>query len=161
MNGSHHQQAVRRSDALSCPRLNLDPCRIFMEEQIKLLAERLISTLSEKLGVSLEYDRASVEWLGGYIERVRPHLDESSIDGLTGSIGSFLGECIIANHGGQWRESEGTWGVFFSAGNDRNGAFPFNKVRKQLTNGAGDSILSFYDVLPVLLSMDEEIQQPE
>jgi hypothetical protein len=131
-----------------------------MEEQIKFLAQRLISTLSEKLGVDLKYDRASVEWLDGYIERVRVHLDESSIDGLTGSIGSFLGECIIANYGGRWLESEGTWGVFFSEESDKNGAFPFNKVRKQLLNGAEDSILSFYDVLPVLLSMDDESSRP-
>jgi hypothetical protein len=90
-----------------------------MEEQIKQLAQNLISTLSNKLGVHLNYDRASVEWLDGYINRVRLNLDESSIAGLTTSIGSFLEECIIANYGGQWRESEGTWGVFFSERDDR------------------------------------------
>lgn len=131
-----------------------------MEEQIKLLAQRLISTLSEKLGVDLKYDRASVEWLDGYIERVRVHLDGASVDGFTSSVGSFLGECIIANYGGRWLESEGTWGVFFSEESDKNGAFPFNKVRKQLLNGAEDSILSFYDVLPVLLSMGDEMDDP-
>jgi hypothetical protein len=128
-----------------------------MEEQIKELAEDFSATVSEMLGVNLRYDRASVEWLSGYIERVRPTLNESSITGLTQSIGSFLGECIIANYGGEWRESEGTWGVFFSARDDRNAAFPFNKVRKQLLNGAGDSILSFYEVLPIVLGKSHEI----
>jgi hypothetical protein len=128
-----------------------------MEEQIKTLALKLISTLSERLGVHLKYDRASVEWLDGYIDRVRLNLDESSIDGITNSIGSFLGECIIANYGGQWRESEGTWGVFFSDRDDRSAAFPFNKVRKQLLNGAEDSILSFYDVIPVVFDKSNEI----
>lgn len=77
--------------------------------------------------------------------------------GLTTSIGSFLGECIIANYGGQWRESEGSWGVFFSERNDRSAAFPFNKVRKQLLNGADDSILSFYDVIPIVFDKSHEI----
>jgi hypothetical protein len=128
-----------------------------MEEQIKTLAQQLISTLSERLGVDLKYDRASVEWLDGYIERVRLNLDQPSIDGLATTIGSFLGECIIANYGGQWRESEGTWGVFFSERNDRSAAFPFNKVRKQLMNGAEDSIFSFYEVIPVVFSKPDEI----
>ncbi len=122
-----------------------------MEEQIKQLAENLISTCAETLGVSLRYDRVSVEWLNGYIERIRPHLDESSVNGLANSVGAFLGECIIANYGGQWRESEGGWGVFFSESDERDAAFPFNKARKQLLYGAEDSILSFYNVLPVIL----------
>ena len=128
-----------------------------MEDQIKGLAQNLISTVSEKLGVHLKYDRPSVEWLDGYINRVRLSLDESSIDGIATSIGSFLGECIIANYGGQWRESEGTWGVFFSDRDDRNAVFPFNKVRKQLLNGAEDSILSFYEVIPVVFDTSNEI----
>ena len=103
------------------------------------------------------YDRASVEWLDSYIERVRLNLDESSVNGLSNSIGSFLGECIIANYGGQWREAEGTWGVFFSDRNDKSAAFPFNKVRKQLLNGAEDSILSFYDVIPVVFDKADDI----
>jgi hypothetical protein len=65
----------------------LDSCRIFMKEQINYLAQRLVSTLSDKLGVHLKYDRASVEWLDGYVGRIRPHLDESSVDGRTSSIG--------------------------------------------------------------------------
>ena len=128
-----------------------------MEERIKELAQKLVATCSEKLGVSLGYDRASVEWLGGYIERIRPHLDEPSIGGITDSIGAFLGECIIANYGGRWREFEGTWGVFFSESNDRSAAFPFNKVRKQLLNGEEDSILSFYDVIPAVFGDSDEI----
>ena len=120
-----------------------------MEEQIKILAHNLISTLAEMLGVNLSYDRASVEWLDGYIERLRPTLDESSVNGLANSIGSFLGECIIANHGGVWREAHGTWGIYFD---EENAVYPFAKVQKHLLNGAGDSILSFYEVIPVVFA---------
>jgi hypothetical protein len=125
-----------------------------MEEQIKGLARNLISTLSEKLGVDLKYDRASVEWMDGYIERIRTTLDESSVNGLANSIGSFLGECIVANHGGAWREADGTWGVYFD---EKNAAYPFAKVQKHLLNGAGDSILSFYDVIPIVFGKSHEI----
>src|SRR2546423_2158620 len=84
-----------------------------MEEQIKEFAQTFISKCSERLGVNLEYNQASVEWLSGYIERVRLNLDEPSVDGLTNWIGSFLGECIIANYGGECREWEGTGGISF------------------------------------------------
>jgi hypothetical protein len=125
-----------------------------MEKQIKDLAQNLIGTLSEMLGVNLKYDRASVEWLDGYIERIRPTLDETSVNGLANSIGSFLGECIIANHGGVWREAEGTWGVYFD---EKNAAYPFAKAQKHLLNGRADSILSFYDVIPVVFGTSPEI----
>lgn len=128
-----------------------------MEAQIKEFAQTFVSKCSERLGVDLKYDRASVAWVSDYIEHVRLDLDESSINGLVNWVGSFLGECLIANYGGGWRESEGMWGVFFSEANDKNAAFPFNKVRKQLLNGAGDSILSFYDVIPVVLGKSDEI----
>lgn len=128
-----------------------------MEEQIKEAAQVFVATCAERLGVSLKYDRQSLQWVNDFIERVRLELDEASIDGLVYWIGSFLGECVVANYGGEWRESEGTWGVFFSEENDKSAAFPFNRVRKQLLNGAGDSILSFYDVIAVLFGKSVEI----
>lgn len=125
-----------------------------MEERIKTLAQNLIVTLSERLGVHLNYDRASVEWIDGYIERIRPNLEEAAVLGLSNSIGAFLGECIIANYGGQWRESEGTWGIYFD---DKNAAYPFAKVEKHLLNGREDSILSFYEVIPIVFGKSDEI----
>ena len=122
------------------------------EEQITALAQKLIATLAEGLDVRLKYDRASVEWMDGYIERIRSSLEESAVAGLSNSIGAFLGECIIANYGGQWRESEGRWGVYFD---EQNAAYPFAKVQKQLLNGSEDSILSFYKAIPVVFNKSE------
>jgi hypothetical protein len=65
---------------------------------------------------------------------------------LVSVLGSFLGECIIANAGGSWRwTEERQWGVAFP---NNNWSFPFAKVSKLFENGleGGDSILSFYDV---------------
>jgi hypothetical protein len=120
-----------------------------MEQNFKSLADNFVSTAARDSGVSLTFDRASVAWTDEFIERLRPAIHESLIDGLSVSIGAFLGECVRASYGGEWRRSEdGTWGVYFD---DMNAAFPFAKVQKQLKNGKEDSILSFYEVIPVVL----------
>ena len=89
-----------------------------------------------------------MKWLDGYIERIHRHFGEDEVKGLTNSMGAFLGECIIANYGGVWRKSEnGELGIYFNSGDS---AFPFAKVEKQLRNGGIDSILSFYEVIPLI-----------
>ncbi len=120
-----------------------------MEEQFRALAGTLVATIA-KQGVALDYDAASVEWVDGFIERQRARFPGAEADGLVNVIGAFLGECIIRNFGGRWRESEGSWGVFFEGD---TAAFPFAKVRKQFDHGreGGDSIRSFYEVIPVIL----------
>ena len=77
-----------------------------MPEEFTALANTLIGTASDKLGVQLTLDSESVKWLDGYIERIRPGMDQSQIRGLSNTIGAFLGECIIANYGGSWRQAD-------------------------------------------------------
>jgi len=85
---------------------------MFMSAELKALANKLISNVSEMVGVHLQFDEESVKWLDGYIERIRPNVDESSIEGVSNSVGAFPGECIIANYGGIWAQSEeGDWGA--------------------------------------------------
>ncbi len=121
-----------------------------MPAEFTALANTLIGTLSETLGVQLTFDSDSVKWLDGYIERVRSGMDESQIHGLSNTVGAFLGECIISNYGGSWRQSEdGNWGVFFD---DKNVVFPFAKAYKQLANGKEDSIFGMYNIIPVLFN---------
>ncbi len=64
-------------------------------------------------------------------------------------LGSFLGECIIHCHGGEWRQDQFGWGIHFD---DGNAAYPFAKVRKQFDNGieGSDSILGFFSSVGVL-----------
>ena len=121
-----------------------------MPEEFTALANTLIATASETLGVQLAFDSDSVKWLDGYIERVRSGMDESQIHGLSNTIGAFLGECIISNYGGSWRQSDdGNWGVFFD---DKNVVFPFAKAYKQLANGKDDSIFGMYNIIPVVFN---------
>lgn len=91
-------------------------------------------------------NKQSVAWIEEFIERQRRRSE--AYDGenrLVDVIGSFLGEAIIADAGGEWTMTpEGGLGVVFDSG---AAAYPFNKVAKQFRDGvdAGESILSFYD----------------
>ncbi|MDR3351644.1 MAG: hypothetical protein LBO00_01230 [Zoogloeaceae bacterium] len=112
-------------------------------DQIRQAAEQLRDIIRENVQFELNYDEESVRWLDGYIERMR--LGTQEHEGAIKLIGSFLGECLIRNFGGQWIIYDGMYGV---AVDDGNISFPYNKTTKQYANGAekGDSILGFYRV---------------
>ena len=116
------------------------------EETIRANAQLVIDRISER-HTPIGYNRESVEWLDGFIERARSTANASSdgIEKLVEVLGSYLGECVIHTYGGTWKEREDEWGVFFD---DSNAVFPFNKVRKQFKNGGEDSILSFFEIIP-------------
>ncbi|MFI7610641.1 hypothetical protein ACIBP6_05305 [Nonomuraea terrae] len=114
-----------------------------IEANVRLAVEQL-GPLSE---VDFGLNEESVEWVEGFIERrrCRPDFDPEGIDGLVGVLGSFLGACLVAATGGDWRKTGDGWGVLLPDGST---AFPFVKVRKQLRDGveSGESIASFYRV---------------
>lgn len=119
-----------------------------LRDEFKRLARSLIEMFGQDLGVTLSYNEESVEYLDGYIVRNRAAIVEKTggeCGGLVNGIGSFLGECIIANYGGQWKQSEkGAWGVYFENG---SAAFPFAKVWKAFfEDGQYDSIASLYRI---------------
>ena len=125
-----------------------------MEEHIKANAEMVLDQLRSLSGIDFFYTRESVEWLEGYIERLRNSGEFDSVElkhKLTSVFGSFLGECIIRCYGGAWTEHEGNWCVAFSEGGM---AFPFAKVSKQFDNGLEDGISSFFRVIPVIFEGD-------
>lgn len=118
-------------------------------ENIRLNADLVVKTLGENNGVNLAFDEESVKWLDGYIERNRKNWDEQTMEKLSGVLGSFLGECIRLNFGGEWKMDEYGLGIFFSEGNV---AYPFHKIKKQMINGEGDSIASFYATIPIIFN---------
>jgi hypothetical protein len=121
--------------------------KFITEEQLRGLAEKFVAVMRSELDVELSYDEASVEWADGYIGRVRAGVSADSVESISSLIGSFLGECVIANYGGRWRETENGTGVCFDG---NNCVFPFAKVQKHFLHGEGDSILSFYRTIGVL-----------
>lgn len=123
-----------------------------MDDQVQSIRDNAhlgVGQLGPLSEIDFGFNRESVEWVDGYIERLRAHpdFDQDSLDGLVGVLGSFPGECVIAATGGvwQWSEEDHGWGVALA---DNTYAFPFAKVRKQFENGAidGNSILGFYRI---------------
>ena len=109
------------------------------------LAVELFSPLSE---FDFGFNEASLEWVEGYVERMRKRTDfnDGSWNGLIDTIGSFLGECILARTGGAWEMSDDQrCCIRFPSGVC---AFPMTKVAKQFADGleGGESITGFYRV---------------
>jgi len=107
----------------------------------------LVMSLAARLGETISFDEAGVRWLDGFIQRQHEQGDPANRNGLVNTLGSFLGECIICTFGGEWAEMDRAWCVCFD---DRNAAYPFAKVAKQLERGTGDSVLSFFTLIPAL-----------
>lgn len=122
-----------------------------MEERIRANAEMVIQQLRPLSGIDFGYTRESVEWLEGYIDRLRNSGQFESVElkhKLTNIFGSFLGECIVHCYGGTWKQDkDGEWCVALI---DENIAFPFAKVAKQMDNGLVDGIASFFTVIPTI-----------
>ena len=81
-----------------------------MGEKLRQAAE-LFVRLSKDAGRELEYDAAGVAWADQYADAVRPVESEDQLRVQTALVGSFLGEALIAAHGGGWVEEEGEWRV--------------------------------------------------
>ena len=122
-----------------------------MEELIKANAEMVVQKLGPLSGIDFGYTQESVEWLEGYIERLRNSGEFDSGETknkLTSVFASFLGECIVRCYGGTWEQADsGVWCVAFSHDNI---AFPFAKVAKQIDNGLEDGIASFFTAIPIV-----------
>jgi len=118
-------------------------------DQIQHNAELVQSVAKDELAVDVEFDRAAVEWLDGYVTRQHEQGDPKNIDGLISTLGSFFGECIVRTYGAQWATDEYGWSVRFD---EKNAAYPFAKIEKHLRNGSEDSVLSMFDNIPILFN---------
>jgi hypothetical protein len=122
-----------------------------MEEKIRANAEMVVQQLRPLSGIDFGYTKESVEWLEGYIERLRNSGEFDNVETknkLTSVFGSFLGECVVRCYGGRWKLHEaGVWCVAFK---EDQAAFPFAKVAKQIDNGIEDGISSFFNVIPTI-----------
>ena len=112
--------------------------------------EKLAESVRQQL--NLKYDKNSVKFIEGFIERNKASFDSEENKGLINSLGSFLGQCIIENYGGQWQLDSET-GTIAIAFDDKNKAFPFAKVSKQFDNGLEDSVYSFYTIIPTIFKL--------
>lgn len=118
-------------------------------EQIKANVAFALQEFRELADKDVTLDAESVAWVERFIESARGRylgVDGGVPEGLVGLIGSYLGEAIIAETGGQWVEdAAGRLAVAFPNG---EAVYPFTKVEKQFAQGlaGGESVLSFYTV---------------
>src|SRR5262245_6273215 len=108
-------------------------------------AQKLVDICRDQLGVTLDFDRAGVEWLDAYLGRLRTQLAPERFDGIAVTAGCFLGECILRTHGGEWIDHANGYGI---RSTDGSIAFPITKALKRVENGEVDSIVSFFDIVP-------------
>ncbi len=129
-----------------------------MNHEIAENAKLVIEQFQEMTEFQFGYNPESIKWVDGFLNRQREGdgFTPDLCSGLVSTIGSFLGECIIAEYGGCWEQTEDGWSVVINHGNM---TFPFSKVQKQLENGPEDSIYSFYTVIPVVFKDVLEKQQ--
>lgn len=118
-----------------------------MEDRIRANAELVVAVARSQLGEAIGYDEDGVRWLDGFVQRRHEQGDPAERARLVSTLGSYLGECIIRSFGGEWAEIEGTWCIRFD---DRNAAYPFAKVAKQLERGAEESVLGLFAAIPML-----------
>ena len=109
----------------------------------------VVQTFTPSAGFQLGYDEASVRYVEGLVLRLRSGADEEFIKNLSGKLGCYLGECIRRNFGGQWQAGPHGIGISFDAA---NAVYPLSKVEKLFRYGEGDSIVSFYTLIPQLFA---------
>jgi hypothetical protein len=117
---------------------------------IQANADLAVSTARERMGIDLTFDRAGVEWLDGHLNRLRGHLSPSAQAGVVNVMGSFLGECMVRMHRGVWVEKPGSGWVVEVRRRYQVAANVFSKVEKQLAGAEGESVLSLFEITPLV-----------
>ena len=129
-----------------------------MKEKLLANAELVRSVAQEELGTEVGYDEAGVRWLDQYIDLQRVAASTSTKERLPNTLGAYLGECVRQSFGGDWiADKEQGWAMQIT---DRLTVFPFNKVRKQLANSQGDSVLGLFTSIPALLKRPDADAAP-
>lgn len=123
-----------------------------LPENARQNAAHTIKMFAGSYNVTLGYDEKSVEFLDSFINENGSKYSDKQKEQLVNFLGSFLGECIRENYGGKWEVISNDSAIKFD---EKNAIFPFNKIRKQFENGAEDSILSFYQVIPFVFKSNK------
>jgi len=116
-------------------------------EKFEHLAEAVRAELN------LEYDAKSIKFIEEFIERQKTNLTIEDKKGLINSLGSFIGQTVIKNYGGQWQVDDSTQ-TECVAFDEQNKVFPFAKTTKQFENGLEDSVYSFFTMIPIVFKLN-------
>jgi hypothetical protein len=115
-------------------------------DELRDRGERIRLFFNADLQLSLDYDRPTVEWLDGYIDRNRHVFSDDKRYGWALAFGYILGECMVKVFSGRWVRDEqfaDEWVVELPNGIGK--ANPIGKAYKHLEDPT-DSVLSFFRV---------------
>jgi hypothetical protein len=127
--------------------------------QIQTNAAWVVEHFGRQSGIEpFAYTPESVAYLDEFLDRQRAIVtaSEASINKFVSTLGSYLGECILATYGGEWIESPQGLSIHIHTPTQFHVLFPFHKVHKRIVNGMEDS-LGFYfaEFLPQVLASEE------
>ena len=115
-------------------------------QQLRANAAFVAEKFGKQSGIEpFAYTRESVEYIDQFLERQAAIVKESeeSINRFVSLLGAYLGECIIANYGGEWLESADGLAIQIQHRGNYHWIKPFHKVYKRIVNGSEDH-LGFY-----------------
>jgi len=116
-------------------------------DELRDRGERVRVFFNTELQLDLDYDRATVEWLDGYIDRNRDIFSGDKRYGWAMAFGYILGESIVREFGARWVRDEqfgDEWVVELPNGVGK--ANPIGKTYKHLED-PNDSVGSFFRVI--------------
>jgi len=124
-----------------------------IEEELQRVSRNAnvaIRMFAEIEGHTLGFDEDSIRIVDEFVNTKVGVFADQILSNMVSVLGAFLGECVRKNWGGTWDIINSELGIRFD---EKNAVFPFSKVRKQLENGAADSILSFYQIIPIVFQL--------
>lgn len=123
----------------------MDPVRRELRDD----ADNLVRAL-QRVGITLGYDREGVAAIDRYVEDNREYWSEADCERLAGSIGAFVGECMLEVYGLAWRiDAEHGPGIELGTGDT---AYPLTKAGKHVRGDASDGVLSFFETVGTIIA---------
>lgn len=115
-----------------------------LAEEIAANSDLVRSRFGQLAKVDLDCDAAGVCWLSAYIDDKHDTWSAVTVNNLVDTLGSYFGECLRKELGGQWYKTDGH--VELRINTDRS-CYPFEMLRKHIENSPADSILDSFDSL--------------
>jgi hypothetical protein len=127
-------------------------------QQIRANAAWVAESFGKQSGIEpFAYTAESVDYLDQFLERQGASVKASalSVNKFVHLLGAYLGECIIANYGGEWQESPQGAAVFIRTKTQAHWLLPFHKVYERITNGSEDNLRFYFsEFIPRVLASE-------
>lgn len=127
-------------------------------QQIRENAAWVAENLGKQSGIEpFAYTAESVDYLDQFLERQEAVVkaSELSVNKFVHLLGAYLGECILANYGGDWQESPQGLAIFIRTKTQAHWLQPFHKVYKRIANGSEDNLGFYFSVfIPQVLASE-------